>query len=144
EERFLGAAGFAPTHAVAYGRMTGRPRLTVHADLLSQAPTHARPRIRELDALGPDPARPTNETPLRVDERHVVRRPRQILPGPLPSRSHPAGASSTAAAGVAAYATPLDPNHQATALCLVHCHDPKSRESENPRTIPSRSHRSSL
>jgi hypothetical protein len=37
EERLLGTAGFAPDHAVAHGRVTGRHRLTVHSDLLPRA-----------------------------------------------------------------------------------------------------------
>jgi hypothetical protein len=34
QECLLGASGFAPAHPVTNGRMTGRHRLTVHADLL--------------------------------------------------------------------------------------------------------------
>jgi hypothetical protein len=44
--------------------MTGRHRLTVHADLLPQAARDARLRVRELDPLGPNPALLTDDAPL--------------------------------------------------------------------------------
>src|SRR5262249_41675533 len=49
-----------------------------------------------------------------------------------------------AATGVPAHTASLNPNHQAPALAVLHHHDSKSRQSENPRTIAPRSHRSSL
>src|SRR5262249_36158076 len=144
QEGFLGATGFAPAHAVSHGRMAGRHRLTVHANLLAQPARHPRFRIRELDALGPDAARPTPEPPLGIDERHVMRGPRQVVPRSIQTRTHPGGASATAAAGVTPHPASLNPNHQAPALSFFDGHDSKSRQPENPRTIAPRSHRSSL
>jgi hypothetical protein len=66
-----------------------------------------------------------------------MRGPRQVVPAR-------AGASATAAARVTAHPTTLDPNCQPVTLRLVQGHDPKSRQAPNPRTIPSRSHLSSL
>src|ERR1700692_3819943 len=74
----LGAPGFAPAHAVADRGVTRGHRLTVHADLLLQASGDARLRIRELDALGPNPAAATDDAALPINERHGMRRPRQI------------------------------------------------------------------
>src|SRR6476620_3107286 len=59
-------------------------------------------------------------------------------------RSYAAGAAPAAAAGVAPHAAPLNANHQPAALAFVHRHHAKSRQPENPRTIASRSHPSSL
>jgi hypothetical protein len=59
-------ARFAPAHAMAQGRVASRHRLTVHADLLAQAPGDARLRFREVHALGADPARPTDDSSLRI------------------------------------------------------------------------------
>jgi len=115
--------------------VTGRHRLTVHADLLPQAPGDAGLRIGEVNALRENAAVPTDEAPLRVHERNVVRGPWQIIPCPIPTRSHSAGVSTTAAAGVAARTTPLNSNYQAAAHSLVHRHDPKSRQTKNPRAI---------
>src|SRR5262249_5595048 len=73
EESLFGAAGFVPAHAMADGCMTGRHRLTVHADLLPQTTGDARLRVRELHALRADATRPTDDRSLRIDERHVMR-----------------------------------------------------------------------
>jgi hypothetical protein len=77
EEGFLGPTRLGPTHAMADGRMTGGDRLTVDADLLPQAPGDARLRIRELNPLGSNPAVPTDDAPLPIHERDVMRGPRQ-------------------------------------------------------------------
>jgi hypothetical protein len=53
--------------------MRGRHRLTVHADLLPQAPCNARLGVSELDALGANPAVPTDDPALPIDERHGMR-----------------------------------------------------------------------
>src|SRR3989442_12965595 len=66
----LGAAGFAPAHPVADRGVTRGHRLTVHADLLPQAPGDARLGICELDALGPNPAAATHDAALLINERH--------------------------------------------------------------------------
>ena len=100
QKRFLRAPRFAPTHAVAHRGMAGRHRLTVHADLLSQASSDARFGVGELDALGANPAGPTHEAALRIDERDMMRRPRQVVPRPLSARSHATRASTTATTGV--------------------------------------------
>jgi hypothetical protein len=86
------------------GCVTGRHRLTVHADLPSQASSDARFGVGELDALGANPAGPTHEAALRIDERDMMRRPRQVVPRPLSARSHATRASTTATTGVPAHA----------------------------------------
>jgi hypothetical protein len=118
-------------------------RLTVHADLLPESTRDARLRLGKLDAFGADPAGATHDATLRVHHRDGMGGPRQVIPRPILTRSHASGASATAAAHVPPHATALDPNRQAT-LHLVDRHDPKARQPKNPRTIASRSHRSSL
>ena len=86
----------------------------------------------------------THDPALRIHQRRVMRGPRQVVPGPIAAGSHPTGASAASAAGVAPHSSAFDVNLQATALGLVHRHDSKSRQPENPRTIAPRSHRSSL
>jgi hypothetical protein len=86
----------------------------------------------------------TPRSPLPMDPRHRMGRPRQVVPGPIPTRSHAARASATSAAGVTAHAAPLDANHEPTALRFLHRYHSKSRQPQNPRTIASRSHPSSL
>jgi hypothetical protein len=135
EERFLGAASFAPAHAVADGRMARPHRLTVHADLLAQPSGDARLGVRELDALRPNAAGPARETPLRVDQRDVMGSPGQVVPRSISMRSYAAGAAPAAAAGVAPHAAPLNTNYQPAAVTFVHRHYAKSRQPENPRTI---------
>ena len=144
EKGFLGAPGFAPADAVAHGRLTGRHRLTVQADQLPEASGDPGLRIRELDALRPNAARPTHNPPLGVGERHPMGRPRQVVPGPISTRPDLAAPSATAAAGVAAHAAPLKANHQAPARVGLHPDHSKPRQPQNPRTIASRSHPSSL
>src|SRR5262245_60736392 len=55
--------------------MTRRHRLTVHADLLAQAPSNPRLRVCELDAFRAEAARSTDQPSLRIDHRHVMTRP---------------------------------------------------------------------
>jgi hypothetical protein len=144
QEGFLRATRFSPADAMPHGGVTGGHRLTVHADLLSQASGDARFGVGELDALGADPAGPTREAALRIDERDMMRRPRQVVPRTIAARSHAVRASTTATAGVPTHATTFNPNRQPAALRLVHRHHPKPRQAQNPRTIATRSHRSSL
>lgn len=92
QKGLFGAPRFAPAHAVAHGRMPGRHRLTVHADLLPQAARDARLRARELDPLGPNPAPPTNDAPLPIDERDRMRGPGQVVPRTIAGRPHVTGA----------------------------------------------------
>jgi len=67
----------------------------------------------------------------------------QIVPRPIPTRSQVAWSPAPAACEPTDAAS-LNPNHQATALDFVQRHDPTSRQAQNPRTIASRSHPSSL
>src|SRR5262249_54571624 len=101
EEGFLGATGFAPAHAVAHRCVPGWHRLTAHADLLPQAAGDTRLRVGEFDALGADPTRPADNPSLRIDQRHVMRGPREVIPRAIPRRPNAARSSATAAAGVA-------------------------------------------
>jgi hypothetical protein len=143
EECVLGATRLPPAHAVPDGRVTGRHRLTVDADLLSQPSRDARLRIGELDPLGADAAVATDDPALAIEERHVMRRPGQVVPGSIAGRPHASGAPPTAAARVAPDAAPLNPNHQPAVRFFLHHHHAKSRQTENPRTIALRSHLSS-
>jgi hypothetical protein len=147
EERRLGASRFAPTHPMAYSRMTGGHRLTVEPDLLTQPARDPRLRIGELDALGPNPAVATPEPPLSIDQRHRMGGPRHIVPGPIPDRSHATHVATAATPRIPAQAPPLNPDRQPTVgrLAVAFRRDhPKSRQSQDPRRIASRSHRSSL
>jgi hypothetical protein len=69
EEGFLGTTGFTPAHTVANRRVTGRHRLTVDTDLLSQPSSDVRLRISELDALGVNPAVPADDAPVVTNGR---------------------------------------------------------------------------
>lgn len=144
EERFFRAVGLAPAHAMPHCRVTRGHRLAVDTDLLPQAPSDPSLRIGELDALRSDPAVPTGDASLPIDECDVMRAPRQVVPRAIPTRAHARRASATSAAGVPSHAASLNPNHQAAALSFVHRRHAKSRQTENPRTIASRSHPSSL
>ena len=143
----LRSTRFAPTDAVADRRMRRRHRLTVHPDLLPQAPRDPRLRIGELDPLGANPAVAAPDPPLRIDQRDRMRRPRHIVPGPLARRSHATRPPSTPAALVPPDSAALHPDGQPAVgrLALtLRDHHPKSRQPQNPRTIAPRSHRSSL
>ena len=144
QKRVLSATSFAPTDAMPHGCVGGRHRLAVEANHLSQATREAGLRVGKGHALGANATTPTPHAPLPIHERHVMRGPRQVVPCPIPARSHPARASAAPATGVAPHSSALDVNLQATALRRVHRHDPKSRQPQNPRTIAPRSHRSSL
>ena len=78
-------------------------------------------------------------------QRHRMCGPGQIVPGPLLRRSHPRRAPTTPTAGIAP-AAPLHMDLQSTVRLLLPLdpHDPESGQAENPRTIPLRSHASSL
>ena len=97
---FSARRALPPADAVPHGCVTGRHRLTVHPDLLSQMPTDACLRIRELHALGAEAARPAEDPALWIDERHVMCRPGQVVPRAIPLRSDPSGASATSPARV--------------------------------------------
>src|SRR5262245_1063018 len=91
-----------------------------------------------------------------MEERHVMRRPGQVVPGSIAGRPHASGASPTAAARVAPDAARLNPNHQPAARFFLHHHhgDPtcpplassKSRENttqlyrRSERTVERRTH----
>ena len=116
----------------------------VHADLLPQASLDARLRVGELDALGADPTPTTDDPPLRIHERHAMRPPRASRPTSDPgsiARDLCVGHSHCRCSN-APHA--FEPNRQTVTHRLVPGHDPKSRQSQNPRTITKRSHRSSL
>ena len=125
--------------------MTRRHRLTVHANLLAQSPRDPRFRIREVDPLGPNSTPPTDHTTLLIHKRHRMCGPGQIVPGPLLRRSHARRAPTTPTAGIAP-AAPLHMDLQSTVRLLfpLDPHDPESGQAKNPRTIPPRSHASSL
>src|ERR1700676_2340559 len=116
----------------------------VHADLLPQASLDARLRVGELDALGADPTPTTDDPPLRIHERHAMRPPRASRPTSDPgsiARDLCVGHSHCRCSN-APHA--FEPNRQTVTHRLVPGHDPKSRQSQNPRTIAARSHSSSL
>ena len=89
----------------------------------------------------------TAQTPLRVDQRHRMRRPRHIVPRAITRRSDATGPATAAATDVRPQATPLEANRQPTVRTLavaLHAQHSEPWQSQNPRTIASRSHRSSL
>jgi len=145
EKRLLRSAGLAPADSMAERRVTRRHRLTVHANLLAQSPRDPRFRIREIDPLGPNSTPPTDHATLLIHQRHRMCGPGQIVPGPLLRRSHARRASTTPTAGIAP-AAPLHMDPQSTMRLLLPLdpHDPESGQAQNPRTIPPRSHASSL
>jgi hypothetical protein len=100
QKGFLGTACFLPTHAMAHGRVAGRHRLTVHANLLAQAPRDARFRVRELDPLGANPAATTPDAALPIYQGHWVRGPWQIVPCPFLRRAHVARPPATPTARI--------------------------------------------
>jgi hypothetical protein len=127
-----------------HGCVTGGHRLTVHADLLSQASGDARLASANSVALDADPVGPTHEPSLRIDECDMMRRPTAGRP--------------TSDLGSIARGTCVDHSH---CRCIAALHDaqsessagcppprpssrPEPRQAQNPRTIASRSHRSSL
>src|SRR4051812_31210486 len=147
QERVLRSTRFPPTDAVADGRMRRRHRLTVHPNLLPQAPRHPRLRIGELDAFGADAALSTPDPSLPIHQRHWMRRPRHIVPRAVTRRSHTARASTTATASIASDPAALDADRQPAVdrvAVTLRRHHPKLRQPQNPRTIAPRSHRSSL
>ena len=147
QESLLRASGLAPTDAVAYGRLRRRHRLTVHANQLAQPAREASVAIGEPDPLRANPAGPTLDAALRVDQRHPVLGPGQVVPGPYPVISHAPGSSSTAGAFVAADASPFNPYAHARIQCVplpLDPLDPKTLQTQNPSTLARRSHVSSL
>lgn len=139
--------GPSPAHAVAHRRVTRRHRLAVDTDLLSQATGDAGLRIRELDALGPNPTPAALDSPLAIRQRHRMRRPRQIVPGAIPRAPHATRPSATATARIAARAAPFDSNLDATRripILSVHSLDAETGQPQDPRTIAPQSHASSL
>ena len=136
-----------PTDAMADRRMRCRHRLTVHPDLLSQASRHPGLRVGERDRVRADAALPTPHPTLRIDQRDRMRSPGQIVPRPIARRPHTPGPTTAATAAVAPASSALDPDrHPAVNGLAVTLgrHDPEPRQPQNPRTIPLRSHRSSL
>ena len=127
--------------------MRCRHRLTVHPDLLSQASRHPGLRVGERDRFRADAALPTPHPTLRIDQRDRMRSPGQIVPRPIARRPHTPGPTTAATAAVAPASSALDPDrHPAVNGLAVTLgrHDPEPRHPQNPRTIPLRSHRSSL
>ena len=127
--------------------MRCRHRLTVHSDLLSQASRHPGLRVGERDRFRADAALPTPHPTLRIDQRDRMRSPGQIVPRPIARRPHTPGPTTAATAAVAPASSALDPDrHPAVNGLAVTLgrHDPEPRQPQNPRTIPLRSHRSSL
>ena len=127
--------------------MRSRHRLTVHPDLLSQASRHPGLRVGERDRFRADAALPTPHPTLRIDQRDRMRSPGQIVPRPIARRPHTPGPTTAATAAVAPASSALDPDrHPAVNGLAVTLgrHDPEPRQPQNPRTIPLRSHRSSL
>lgn len=109
EKGRLRPSRFTPTHAMPDRRVTRRHRLTIQADLLPQAPRHARLWICEVNPLGADPTVSTPEPPLSIDQRHRMGGPRHIVPGPIPDGSHATHAATAATARIPAQAPPLNP-----------------------------------
>src|SRR5690606_34714546 len=138
---------FAPAHPVPHGRVTGRHRLAVEADLLAQAPRDARFRVGELHPLGPNPTPPTVHASLTIDQRHRMRRPGQVVPGAVTRRPHATRVPATATAWIAAGPAPLDPNPHPTRCFRVlslNALYAEPGQPQDPRTIAPRSHASSL
>ena len=127
--------------------MRCRHRLTVHPDLLSQASRHPGLRVGERDRFRADAALPTPHPTLRIDQRDRMRSPGQIVPRPIARRPHTPGPTTAATAAVAPASSALDPERHSAVNGLAVTlgrHDPEPRQPQNPRTMPLRSHRSSL
>ena len=139
-------AGLCPSSPMADRGVTRGHRLTIHADLLPQAPGDARLRIRELTALGPNPTAATDDAALRINERHGMRCPRQIVPGALLHRPHAADPSTTSTAGVSPpVAFQMHPKSSGPAVVrTLNVLTPEIRASPEPTSIAPRSHGSSL
>ena len=147
QEGLFGAPRFAPTDAVPHGRVAGRHRLAIQPDLLAQAARDPRFGIGKLDPLRPHPTVATDHAPLPIDQRHRVHRPRQVVPGAVARGADPAGPSPAAAAHVAPYPPPFQVQPESTVRGVVlplEPHDPKARQTQDPGTLPSRSHVFSL
>ena len=147
EKRLLRAPRFAPTDAVSHRCVRRRHRLTIESNHLSQPLGDTGLRISKGDPFGPNAAHPTVHTPLPIHEGHAVLGPRQVVPRPLRVISHAPGPSSTAGTFIAADATSLNPdtNSRSRAVCFpLDRLDPKTRKTQNPSTLPLRSHVSPL
>jgi hypothetical protein len=127
--------------------MTRRHRLTVETDQPLQPARHARLRIRKLDPLRANAALAAADATLVVHHRDRMRGPGQVLPGPLFHIAHAAGAPATATARVPANPASLDADPERAVrgvTVTVYAHHPESRQAENPGTLSSRFHASSL
>ena len=103
--------------------------------------------LGEADLLGANPTRPTPDAALRVDQRHAVRRPGQIVPRARLGIPQAPRASSTPAACIAADAAPFDPDPQPAARAIglpLESFYAITVQTQNPSTLASRSHVSSL
>lgn len=132
---------------MADGRVTRRRQLTIHADLLAQAPGDPRFGVGERHLLGANATVPTAHPPLAIDQRHGMPGPRQVIPRPIPRRSHTAGAMSTPATRISRRPLPLDadmdpPGRRGPVPDQLH--DAESGQAQDPRTISLRSQASSL
>src|SRR5258708_12727124 len=92
--------------------MRGRHRLTVHHDLLPQAPGDPRLRIGKRNLFGANTAVSTPDPSLRIHQRDRMRRPPHIVPRAIARRSHVTRAATTPAASVPPHTPPFDPDRQ--------------------------------
>ena len=148
KKRLLRAPRFAPTDAVSHRGVRRRHRLTIESN-------HAVATARVIRAFGSAKATRSvrmphirqYDTPLPIHEGHAVLGPRQVVPRPLRVISHAPGPSPTAGTFIAAGAASLNPdtNSRSRAVCFpLDRLDPKTRKTQNPSTLPLRSHVSSL
>ncbi len=142
EERVLRAPGCPPTDAVPHRRMRRWHRLTVHPDLLAQAPRDTRLRFGEPDPLGANATVATPHAPLRIHQRDRMRRPGQIIPRANARRSHATRPTPTPTARVPPGTAALEPERQPAGGRVgvtLGCHDAKPGQAQNPRTVARRS-----
>jgi hypothetical protein len=140
----LRAPGRPPTHHMPHGRVTRRHRLTIEPNALPEAPGQPCVRVGKAHPLGADPAAPAPEATQGVAQRHRMFRPWQVVPSAHLRIAHAPRPSCTARTDRAANPAPLELNHQPTIRLAFQSDDPIIRQSQNPRTITKRSHRSSL
>ncbi len=118
------------------------PARSVGATVASPVPSDPRSRATRCEYHSVDTTRAVAHRRASRDERPRAHRP-TCNPAPI-ARDR---ASAAPAADVPAYVASLDPDRE-RAICrfavALRRHDPKLQQPENPRTIASRSHSSSL
>src|SRR6266851_3567520 len=144
QKRLLRAPGRPPTYRMPHGRVTRRHRLTIEANALTEAPRQTRVRVGKAHPLGADSAVPAPEATQGVAQRHRMLRPRQVVPGARLRVTDVSCPSPAPRTDIAANPSPLELDYQPPVLLTFQADHSIICQSQNPRTIPKRSHRSSL